>query len=235
MFYHPGPDYLCCLYHHKKQAAGMFSGTWVTTFTAAQTLKNVPYIFCPQPWFQFGSVHISSITSGWQIFLMAPPRFSLSELQTWDGGPSTSTTVWSWPRPRSPTPPPWRWRRCQVSYCCSSRLSWCGLQYRQCIRTTVVVVSKRRPDLGWPFPSPACLQFTSCSACTNSQINFNCSWCHRLNRFGTFRPNSSSVHVLFSSCNAAASVLSVVLHHQLSSLWAHASNTFYLPHLAVTT
>lgn len=31
-------------------------------------------------------------------------------------------------------------------------------------------------------PLPTCLQFTSCSTCTNSQINFNCSWCHRLNR-----------------------------------------------------
>ncbi|XP_055364551.1 plexin domain-containing protein 2 isoform X2 [Betta splendens] len=31
-------------------------------------------------------------------------------------------------------------------------------------------------------PLPACLQFTSCGACVSSQINFNCSWCHRLNR-----------------------------------------------------
>ncbi|XP_062235025.1 plexin domain-containing protein 2 [Platichthys flesus] len=32
----------------------------------------------------------------------------------------------------------------------------------------------------WPLPT--CLQFTSCSSCISSQINFNCSWCHRLNR-----------------------------------------------------
>uniref|UniRef100_A0A8C6VT47 Plexin domain containing 2b n=2 Tax=Nothobranchius furzeri TaxID=105023 RepID=A0A8C6VT47_NOTFU len=31
-------------------------------------------------------------------------------------------------------------------------------------------------------PLPTCLQFTSCSDCISSQINFNCSWCHRLNR-----------------------------------------------------
>ncbi|XP_072234911.1 plexin domain-containing protein 2 [Leuresthes tenuis] len=31
-------------------------------------------------------------------------------------------------------------------------------------------------------PLPTCLQFTSCAACISSQINFNCSWCHRLNR-----------------------------------------------------
>ncbi|KAM7390328.1 hypothetical protein PAMA_008481 [Pampus argenteus] len=32
------------------------------------------------------------------------------------------------------------------------------------------------------MPLPTCLQFTSCSSCVSSQINFNCSWCHRLNR-----------------------------------------------------
>uniref|UniRef100_A0A3Q3F4A8 Plexin domain containing 2b n=1 Tax=Labrus bergylta TaxID=56723 RepID=A0A3Q3F4A8_9LABR len=32
------------------------------------------------------------------------------------------------------------------------------------------------------FPLATCLQFTSCSTCIYSQINFNCSWCHRLNR-----------------------------------------------------
>ncbi|KAK5600452.1 Plexin domain-containing protein 2 [Crenichthys baileyi] len=32
------------------------------------------------------------------------------------------------------------------------------------------------------MPLPTCVQFTSCSACISSQINFNCSWCHRLNR-----------------------------------------------------
>ncbi|XP_011487301.1 plexin domain-containing protein 2 [Oryzias latipes] len=31
-------------------------------------------------------------------------------------------------------------------------------------------------------PLPTCLQFTSCSSCISSQISFNCSWCHRLNR-----------------------------------------------------
>uniref|UniRef100_H3CJZ1 Plexin domain containing 2b n=1 Tax=Tetraodon nigroviridis TaxID=99883 RepID=H3CJZ1_TETNG len=31
-------------------------------------------------------------------------------------------------------------------------------------------------------PLPTCLQFTSCSSCVSSQISFNCSWCHRLNR-----------------------------------------------------
>ncbi|XP_067107944.1 plexin domain-containing protein 2 [Osmerus mordax] len=32
----------------------------------------------------------------------------------------------------------------------------------------------------WPLPT--CLQFTSCSGCISAQINFNCSWCHRLHR-----------------------------------------------------
>ncbi|XP_051756892.1 plexin domain-containing protein 2 isoform X2 [Ctenopharyngodon idella] len=32
------------------------------------------------------------------------------------------------------------------------------------------------------LPLPTCLQFTSCTSCIASQINFNCSWCHRLNR-----------------------------------------------------
>uniref|UniRef100_A0A672JCA2 Plexin domain containing 2 n=1 Tax=Salarias fasciatus TaxID=181472 RepID=A0A672JCA2_SALFA len=32
------------------------------------------------------------------------------------------------------------------------------------------------------MPLPTCLQFTSCGSCISSQINFNCSWCHRLNR-----------------------------------------------------
>ncbi|CAG6022058.1 unnamed protein product, partial [Menidia menidia] len=32
------------------------------------------------------------------------------------------------------------------------------------------------------LPLPTCLQFSSCGACVSSQINFNCSWCHRLNR-----------------------------------------------------
>uniref|UniRef100_A0A6Q2XUU7 PSI domain-containing protein n=1 Tax=Esox lucius TaxID=8010 RepID=A0A6Q2XUU7_ESOLU len=32
------------------------------------------------------------------------------------------------------------------------------------------------------MPLPTCLRFTSCSTCITSQINFNCSWCHRLNR-----------------------------------------------------
>ncbi|KAL1006835.1 hypothetical protein UPYG_G00077790 [Umbra pygmaea] len=32
------------------------------------------------------------------------------------------------------------------------------------------------------IPLPTCLQVTSCSTCIASQINFNCSWCHRLNR-----------------------------------------------------
>uniref|UniRef100_A0A671SZI5 Plexin domain-containing protein 2-like n=1 Tax=Sinocyclocheilus anshuiensis TaxID=1608454 RepID=A0A671SZI5_9TELE len=31
------------------------------------------------------------------------------------------------------------------------------------------------------MPLPTCLQFTSCTSCIASQINFNCSWCHRLN------------------------------------------------------
>ncbi|KAK3567476.1 hypothetical protein QTP86_019977, partial [Hemibagrus guttatus] len=31
-------------------------------------------------------------------------------------------------------------------------------------------------------PLPTCLQFRSCSACIAAEINFNCSWCHRLNR-----------------------------------------------------
>lgn len=37
----------------------------------------------------------------------------------------------------------------------------------------------------WPFSSAACHQFTSCSSCISSQIYFNCSWCHRLNRFAS--------------------------------------------------
>uniref|UniRef100_A0AAZ3RZP0 PSI domain-containing protein n=1 Tax=Oncorhynchus tshawytscha TaxID=74940 RepID=A0AAZ3RZP0_ONCTS len=32
------------------------------------------------------------------------------------------------------------------------------------------------------MPLPTCLQFTSCGSCISSQINFNCSWCHRLRR-----------------------------------------------------
>ncbi|XP_059369684.1 plexin domain-containing protein 2-like [Carassius carassius] len=32
------------------------------------------------------------------------------------------------------------------------------------------------------MPLPTCLQFTSCTSCIASQINFNCNWCHRLNR-----------------------------------------------------
>ncbi|XP_068438312.1 plexin domain-containing protein 2 isoform X2 [Clinocottus analis] len=32
------------------------------------------------------------------------------------------------------------------------------------------------------MPLATCLKFTSCSACMSSQINFNCSWCHRLSR-----------------------------------------------------
>uniref|UniRef100_A0A8B9LN44 Plexin domain containing 2 n=1 Tax=Astyanax mexicanus TaxID=7994 RepID=A0A8B9LN44_ASTMX len=32
------------------------------------------------------------------------------------------------------------------------------------------------------MPLPTCLQFTSCSTCMAAEINFNCSWCHRLNR-----------------------------------------------------
>ncbi|XP_046707830.1 plexin domain-containing protein 2 isoform X3 [Silurus meridionalis] len=32
------------------------------------------------------------------------------------------------------------------------------------------------------MPLPTCLQFRSCSACIAADINFNCSWCHRLNR-----------------------------------------------------
>lgn len=32
------------------------------------------------------------------------------------------------------------------------------------------------------MPLPTCLQFTSCTSCITSQINFNCSWCHWLNR-----------------------------------------------------
>ncbi len=33
------------------------------------------------------------------------------------------------------------------------------------------------------FFSAACLVFTSCTSCIASQIHFNCSWCHRLNRW----------------------------------------------------
>ncbi|XP_076851252.1 plexin domain-containing protein 2-like [Brachyhypopomus gauderio] len=32
------------------------------------------------------------------------------------------------------------------------------------------------------MPLPTCLQFRSCSTCITAQINFNCSWCHRLGR-----------------------------------------------------
>lgn len=32
------------------------------------------------------------------------------------------------------------------------------------------------------LPLPTCLKFSSCGSCVSSQINFNCSWCHRLNR-----------------------------------------------------
>uniref|UniRef100_A0A8C6P6L5 Plexin domain containing 2b n=1 Tax=Nothobranchius furzeri TaxID=105023 RepID=A0A8C6P6L5_NOTFU len=43
-------------------------------------------------------------------------------------------------------------------------------------------------------PLPTCLQFTSCSDCISSQINFNCSWCHRLNRLVSI----SSLPFIFS-------------------------------------
>uniref|UniRef100_A0A8C3AZ20 Plexin domain containing 2 n=1 Tax=Cyclopterus lumpus TaxID=8103 RepID=A0A8C3AZ20_CYCLU len=33
------------------------------------------------------------------------------------------------------------------------------------------------------MPLATCLEFTSCSSCISSHINFNCSWCHRLNRW----------------------------------------------------
>ncbi|MEQ2269167.1 Plexin domain-containing protein 2, partial [Xenotaenia resolanae] len=53
------------------------------------------------------------------------------------------------------------------------------------------------------MPLPTCLQFTSCSACISSQINFNCSWCHRLNRFDffcyTFPYCMLFVHLLFEN------------------------------------
>ncbi|XP_043920578.1 plexin domain-containing protein 2 isoform X2 [Protopterus annectens] len=32
------------------------------------------------------------------------------------------------------------------------------------------------------LPLPTCLQFTSCDSCVNAQINFNCSWCNKLER-----------------------------------------------------
>ncbi|XP_064188905.1 plexin domain-containing protein 2 isoform X1 [Anguilla rostrata] len=32
------------------------------------------------------------------------------------------------------------------------------------------------------IPLPTCLQFTSCGPCVASQIGFNCSWCHKLQR-----------------------------------------------------
>ncbi|KAJ8277619.1 hypothetical protein GJAV_G00077620 [Gymnothorax javanicus] len=32
------------------------------------------------------------------------------------------------------------------------------------------------------IPLPTCLQFTSCGPCLASQIGFNCSWCHKLQR-----------------------------------------------------
>ncbi|KAJ8376746.1 hypothetical protein SKAU_G00073260 [Synaphobranchus kaupii] len=32
------------------------------------------------------------------------------------------------------------------------------------------------------IPLPTCLQFTSCGPCVTSQIGFNCSWCHKLQR-----------------------------------------------------
>ncbi|XP_061095988.1 plexin domain-containing protein 2-like [Conger conger] len=32
------------------------------------------------------------------------------------------------------------------------------------------------------IPLPTCLQFTSCGPCIASQIGFNCSWCHKLQR-----------------------------------------------------
>nr|XP_023674032.1 plexin domain-containing protein 2 [Paramormyrops kingsleyae] len=35
------------------------------------------------------------------------------------------------------------------------------------------------------IPLPTCLQFTSCSRCITSQIGFNCSWCHKLQRLIT--------------------------------------------------
>uniref|UniRef100_A0A3Q2PJ48 Plexin domain containing 2b n=1 Tax=Fundulus heteroclitus TaxID=8078 RepID=A0A3Q2PJ48_FUNHE len=48
------------------------------------------------------------------------------------------------------------------------------------------------------MPLPTCLQFSSCGACISSHINFNCSWCHRLNRFTNNNKGNDSVRC-FSS------------------------------------
>lgn len=85
----------------------------------------------------------------------------------------------------------------------------------QCIRPTVVPALKPRADLCWPFPTPACLQFTSCNTCTNSQINFNCSWCHRLNRFGTIQIELACSVLILQLQKSNAAVISAVLLDKL--------------------
>uniref|UniRef100_A0AAY4DQN9 PSI domain-containing protein n=1 Tax=Denticeps clupeoides TaxID=299321 RepID=A0AAY4DQN9_9TELE len=77
------------------------------------------------------------------------------------------------------------------------------------------------------LPLPTCLQFTSCSSCISSQINFNCSWCQRLASpvESTSNKNSSSLHtglilgVLMLMLIMAAVVLVTlyIYHHPIST------------------
>lgn len=83
------------------------------------------------------------------------------------------------------------------------------LQQSQCMQVSGYVWFGRWSQLlqNHLFTSTACLQFISCSSCVSSQINFNCSWCHRLNRWRVHSPKTpdsshSSTHDIQSpSCS----------------------------------
>lgn len=70
----------------------------------------------------------------------------------------------------------------------------------------------------------ACLQFTSCTACIASEINFNCSWCHRLNRWEPFY----SLRMLVSSLQYITEAFQMLLlENWLSSTWLHPKNHIF--------
>lgn len=99
-----------------------------------------------------------------------------------------STTAWSWWRRRSPTPQPWRWRLCPVGIYCTSLSPRRLLDQWWMARVCTVWLGFIKVCL--LLVSTACLQFNSCSSCVSSQINFNCSWCHRLNRWDWNSPKT---------------------------------------------
>ncbi|XP_037549868.1 plexin domain-containing protein 2 [Nematolebias whitei] len=52
-------------------------------------------------------------------------------------------------------------------------------EYHRVELTTARITSSTAVEI---TPLPICLQFNSCGSCVSSQINFNCSWCHQLDR-----------------------------------------------------